>query len=899
MTQRRYAFLFTDIAGSTRLWETQPQAMALALAQHDRILRDAIERRRGRVFKTVGDAFCAAFDDAGDAVEAALDLQRELRAATWDPRTGRLCVRAGIHVGPAEERDDDYFGPTLNRTARLQGAAYGDQTLLSEDTVAQLVPGRFALRDLGTHRLKDLLQPQRIFQADAAGLPADFPDLRTLDARNTNLPVAPSAIVGRDFELGVAAKLVRERRLLTIVGTGGVGKTRFALQLAADASDGFPGGVWFVDLSGVERGELVASSVAKVLGIAERTGQALAETIAESLAGKTLLLVLDNCEQVVDDVARLVAICAAAARDVRFIATSREALAIAVEQQLRLDPLALPQANCSPQQQLEAPSVQLFVERARAVRPDIEIGGATLGAIVEVCRRLDGVPLAIELAAARTALFDVEDLARRTDDLLRLLSKRSRDSAPRQQNIEALIDWSYRLLGERERTVLDASSAFAGRFDLGAAAAVCGGDGLDEFEVEEALESLVQKSFVAVEDDGGGRRLRLYETIRQFAERRLKAAPERAEAVVARHIAFYSALAIETSAEAAEDIAAFAADIDNIRVAFRRAGERAQFGARRAELALAIGRYGLQAGAIVEGAAALEETQRRADADAVTALWIEFMLGEYAMHGERPDVAREHYERVASSSSPEMAGRAEYGLAMVERGLGQPDRAAGLIAESLRHLELRGPTFGLFQACTAQVLIELGRGNRGAARNAAERALKVARATGQPRAIAIGLGNVAMFAFHAGDLGEARRLIEETIAATERAGARVATIYYTGVRAEIALFAESGEPRTDALAALAGAIEVRSVELAARAAETLAALEARGGDAERAATLFAWAEGARTARSIALDDDDRAVVQRKRALAGFARPDSRKASEIFTAIPPEELLSRMAQRTAL
>jgi len=895
---RSFAFLFTDIAGSTRLWENEPEAMAVSLAAHDRILREVVERGGGHVFKTVGDAFCAAFDAPAAAVAAALDIQRALRAAEWDARTGRLRVRIGVHAGPAEERDDDYFGPTLNRTARLQAVAYGDQILVSEPVIAALPAGAWTVRDLGAHRLKDLLLPERIYQVDAPDLPSEFPALRTLDALTTNLPVAPNAIVGRGFELEMAAKLVRERPLLTVVGTGGVGKTRFALQLAADVSEDFPDGVWFVDLSGVERGELVASTVAKVIGVAERTGQALAETIAESLAGKRTLIVLDNCEHVVEAAAGLVATCTAAARDLRFIATSRETLAIAAEQLLRLDPLGLPQAACTPEQQLEAPSVALFVERARAVRPDIEIGGATLAAIVEVCRRLDGVPLAIELAAARTALFDVKELARRTGDLSRLLAQRKRDAAPRQQNIEALIDWSYRLLSERDRVVLESLAVFAGRFDIAAALAVCCVDGLDEFDVEEALESLVQKSFVAVEDTPSERRLRLYETIRQFAERRLEQAPERTEAVVARHIAFYRELATRTSDEVGEDITGFTADLDNIRVAFRRAGERPDRKEERADLALAIGRYGLQAGALAEGLAALESVRDDLQSSTHIALLVEFNLGEYAMHGERPEVAREHYRRVADCDASDLAGRGAYGLAMAARGAGRLDEAFEQIGRSVALLERHGPTLALAQAYTGFVNIELARGNLAEARTQAERALETARAIRNPRVIAVTLGNVAILAFYSGDLTAATRLIEETIAATARAGARVAAMLYVVVRAEIALLSGESNARTDALAALAGAIEIHSIELGARAAETVAALEAHAGRGERARRLFAWAEGGRIAHGVTIDDLDRGLAARKRELAGCEPPARELALALFETVPPEDLLAYATQASA-
>jgi non-specific serine/threonine protein kinase len=539
----------------------------------------------------------------------------------------------------------------------------------------------------------------------------------------------------------------------------------------------------------------------------------------------------------------------------------------------------------------------LFVERARAVRPDIHIGGATLSAIVEVCRRLDGLPLAIEIAAARTALFDVKELSRRTDDLLRLLTQRTRDSVPRQQNLEALIDWSYRLLDERERTTFERLAVFNGRFELAAACDIAADDDVDTFAIEDALESLVEKSFVAVDDTGGARRLRIYETIRQFAEQRLKRSPERTETAVARHIAYYTALASETTDEAREDFVTFQADLDNVRVALRRATERPAYAPQRAELALSIGRYGLQAGTIAEGLTALQDARADGGGEPQTRLWIEFNLGEYAMYLDRTQAAREYYERVAESGGTEMAGRAQYGLAMVERSLERFEAAASLIASSIANLERSGPSFGLTQAYTALAQIELARGERAAARAAAERALAVARIVKQPRLIAIALGNVAMFAFHAGELAAARRLIDETITATERAGAHIATLYYTGVRAEIALFAGAGDARPDALKTLTGAIDAQSLELAARAAETLATLEALGGRSDRAQALFAWAEGGRAAGGILIDDDDRAIVARKRVLARSDPPVRDGALARFYSMSPEELLSYALERS--
>jgi len=578
--------------------------------------------------------------------------------------------------------------------------------------------------------------------------------------------------------------------------------------------------------------------------------------------------VLDNCEHVIDEAARLVEAVTSVATGVRFVATTREVLAIRVEQVLRLGPLGVPDAGDPPERQLASPSIRLFVERARAVRPDVVASGPALRTIVEICRRLDGIPLAIELAAARTALFDVAELPLRMDDLLRLLAHKRRDLAPRQQTLEALVDWSYRLLGERDRIVFERLSVFTGRFDVAAAASVCASSERDVFDVEDALESLVQKSFVAVDGEAAERRLRIYETIRQFAERRLGAAELGAETTFERHAEYYARIAASASDERSEDLNAFGADLANIRSAFRRACSRPALATTGARLGLAIGRYSLEVGALAEGESALEAARALPGIDDASLAWIDFLLAQYAWLHRRHDAARAGYERVAAANIATLAGRPEWGIAALDLGLGNFEAASVSIDRSIAALEVGTPTFALFQAYTERVRIELALGRARGARRSAEQALEAA--SGHDRARAIALGNLATLTFHAGELDAAAKLIDDAIVATERTGARRSVPYYLCVRSEVALL--RGDPRAldDALATLSLAIEVESTELAARAAETLGAIWGMGGRTECAATLMSWADESRVAAKLVVDDDDRAVIERKRTFASWS-----------------------------
>jgi predicted ATPase/class 3 adenylate cyclase len=568
-----YTFLFTDIEGSTRLWEEHPGEMRSALARHDAVVREAIEGCGGEVFKTVGDAFCAVFAAPGAAVEAAVRLQLALAN---EPLAVPLRVRVAVHTGTAEARDQDFFGPALNRLARLLAVAHGEQVLLSEAVrtlVRDELPPAATLAPLGEHRLKDLQRPEAVYQLVHAGLRRDFPPLRSLGALPNNLPQQTTSFVGRVRELTEVVELLAGTRLLTLAGPGGTGKTRLALQVGAELLDRYPDGVWLVELAEVTDGTLAARAVAGALQMPERPGIDPTAALAEYLRTKRLLILLDNCEHLVEACAALVETLLRGCPDLRVLATSREPLGVTGEQTYRLSSLAVP-VDRDPPPTAEALSqfeaVKLFIDRAVAVLPDFTVTNANAPTVAEICHRLDGIPLAIELAAARVRVLNVEQIAVRLRDSFRLLAGGSRSALPRQQTLRALIDWSHDLLSDGERALLRRLSVFCGGWTLDAAETVCVGSGIEEGDVLDLLTALVDKSLVTYDQAGAGR-YRMLETIRQYARERLAEAGE-LDALRRKHREFVVALVEEARprlfrADQVEWMERLEVDHDNIRAA--------------------------------------------------------------------------------------------------------------------------------------------------------------------------------------------------------------------------------------------------------------------------------------------------------------------------------------------
>src|SRR5579871_4949806 len=483
-------FLFTDIEGSTHLWEEHPEAMRTALARHDALVRGVIERHNGHVFKTVGDAFCAAFPTASEAVHAALAAQQALISEPW-PAPLTIKVRMALHTGAAEVRDNDYFGQPLNRVARLLAAGYGGQALLSQttyDLTHDALPPSVRLKTLGAHRLRDLNRPEPVFQLLHPDLPAEFPALKSLDNvfLPNNLPQQLTSFIGREREMAEIRSLLERSRLLTLTGIGGSGKTRLTLQAAAEVLGQYPDGVWLVELASLTDPDLIPQTVASALNLTEQAARSYTQTLIDHLQAKTLLLILDNCEHLIPACARLCYALLRICPRIKILASSREGLGIAGEMTYRVPSLSLPDSKQSlPLERLrQYEAVRLFIERAQLHKPDFTLTDQQAPALASVCHRLDGIPLALELAAARIRSLSVEEINTRLDNRFRLLTGGSRTALPRQQTLRALIDWSYDLLTDQEKRLLCRLSVFAGGWTLEAAERVCAG----ENEAGEAIE---------------------------------------------------------------------------------------------------------------------------------------------------------------------------------------------------------------------------------------------------------------------------------------------------------------------------------------------------------------------------------------------------------------------------
>ncbi len=524
-------FLFTDIEGSTTLAQQYPAEMPALLARHHAILHEAIEAHHGHVFQIIGDAFCAAFHTASDALNAALDAQRCLQHEAWNP--AHIEVRMGLHTGPAqagaiEERAGGYVGYlTLTRVQRVMSTAHGGQVLLSNPTAELLrdqMPAEVTLRDMNQHRLKGLSQPEHLWQLIAPGLATEFPPLKSLTTVPNNLPLQLTSFIGREKEIADIKGLLKSARLVTLTGSGGTGKTRLSQEVGAEELPSFANGVWLLELAPLSGPAQIIPALAQVFGLQELPFNPLANLVLDYLRDKELLLILDNCEHLIDACARLANDLLHQCAGLKILASSREALGIAGEVAHRTPSLAASE------------SLQLFVDRARAVNSKFNLTDANAPAIAQICHRLDGIPLAIELAAARTKILSAEQIATRLDDMFRLLVGGSRTALPRQQTLRALIDWSYDLLSDEEKRLLQFASVFIGGWTLDALEFVA-----DDPTTLELLEQLVNKSLVVAEERDSENRYFMLETIRQYAREKLFDA-QRAAAARDRHFVYYDEL---------------------------------------------------------------------------------------------------------------------------------------------------------------------------------------------------------------------------------------------------------------------------------------------------------------------------------------------------------------------
>jgi predicted ATPase/class 3 adenylate cyclase len=772
-------FLYTDIEGSTRLWEARPAAMHADADRHFALLRDAIGSHGGHVFRTQGDGLCAAFATAPPALAAALAAQLALHREPW-PSGDAIRVRMALHTGAAEAHDGDYAGACLNRIGRLLGIGRGGQTLVSQttyDLVRETLPGGAGLRDLGAHRLRDLTAPEQLFQLLHPELPDAFPPPNSLDARPNNLPLQVTSFVGRERELAEVRELLERSRLLTLTGTGGCGKTRLALQVAAELVDGYPDGVWFVDLAPLADRALVAAAALATLGAREVPGQEPLASLVEHLRARQLLLLLDNCEHVIDASARLGDALLRGCPAVRLLVTSRELLGVSGETAWPVPSLALPDpaAHHTAAELGRCESAQLFIDRALAVQPAFRVTEQNASALAQVCTRLDGIPLALELAAARVRVLTVEQIATRLSDRFRLLTGGGRTALRRQQTLRALVDWSHDLLSERERVLLRRLAVFAGGWTLEAAEAV-GADGsgqgkgpmtIEPVDVLDLLTSLVDKSLVVADPGEVEERYVFLETIRQYAEEKLLQAGE-AAALRDRHRDWCLAAArlirpdVELTPETIRRRRQFVAELDNVRgaLAWCAAGDAA------------AARVGLEIAANLQ-----EYAWRRAELRA----WLETLLtlvpervAIRAWALLRLDHARRwQHEFVAGKQASEEAlaiflelgdevgaadARSQIGLDLAN--LGDYAAARAYLDDSLAFARARGDHARIIRRTREIGTSALAEGDFGRARLAIEESVTLARRLGATE-LGAALGRLAMLDRLEGDYARARARVDE------------------------------------------------------------------------------------------------------------------------------------------
>jgi predicted ATPase len=712
-------FLFTDVEGSTRRWEADAVAMRMALAAHDEVLRAAIEAHGGWLFKHTGDGVCAAFASPRSAVDAAVAAQLQLE----------LPVRMGTATGEAELRDGDYFGAVLNRAARVMAAGHGGQILLAEST-AGLLSG-VDLVDLGPRRLRDLPTPVQVFQVQAEGLQADFPALRALDASPGNLRPATTSFIGRESEAGEVQAAVKAHRLVTLTGVGGVGKTRLALEVAGRLVDEFPDGVWFFELAAVTDPAAVPDAVAAVLGITQQPGRSVAESVAAALEGRVRLLVFDNCEHVLDAAADLIEAILAASATTKIVATSREGLGIADE---RLWPVPSLDVGAG----VDSAAVALFVERAQHVSPRFTVGEAgEATAVVEICRRLDGIPLAIELAASRMAAMTVTEVRDRLDQRFRLLVG-SRRGLSRHQTLRHAVAWSYDLLDDMEKALLDRCSVFAGGFDLESACAVMGSD--DDFAVLDLLDTLVRKSLLVADRSAGRTRYSMLETIRQFAEDQLVARGEASE-IRAAHSRYFAGreadiLALWDSPRQREAYDWFTIELANLRTAFRWAADQGDLDVA-ATLATYVGWLGVGVQTLepIAWAEELIESARAVDHPRLATLYV---IASRCFTTGRIEAAVGYCDAgqiVLGRSRDVLPYGIEAWLGVVYLAIGQPERLAELCRAQLAR---RRDNDVHLRAWLVAALALAGSG--GEAMDSADGLIEAAEATGNPSFLSLALG---------------------------------------------------------------------------------------------------------------------------------------------------------------
>lgn len=793
-------FLFTDIEGSTSLLERHGDRYADLLADYRRLVRAVVQEHHGQEIDTQGDAFFVAFPRARDGVAAAVVAQRAIVAHPW-PDGAVVRVRMGLHTGEPIRTDAGYVGMDVHRAARICAAGHGGQILLSQTTRDLLEPDLtegMSLRDLGTHRLKDLTRPQRLFQVVAADLPVDFPPPRSLDVLPNNLPLQLSSFIGRTRELAEVKRLLFTTRLLTLTGAGGSGKTRLALQAAANVLGRFPDGVWLVDLSSLSNPALVPQMVATTLRVPEEPRRPLTDTLADELHHRSMLLILDNCEHLLTGCAHLANGLLGRSPDLRILATSREALGIAGETVWPVPTLALPdpQLPASLEELAQSEAVRLFVERAAAVQPAFDLTMANAPVVADICRNLDGIPLAIELAAARTKVLTAEQIAARLGDRFQLLTGGSRTAPPRHQTLRTALDWSHDLLSPQEQTLLQRLAIFAGGFTLEAAEQICDGHGIAEAEVLDLLTHLVDKSLALVERvTGAEARYRLLETVRQHAAEKLAASGE-LPLVRARHgdwfVAYAERAEWELRANQAVWVERLATELDNMRAAMEWSLTPEGNPELSLRIAGALGLFWDVRGFYREGRRWIEEmlAKARGATGGVRAKALAWASVLAWRQGDYEQVKA--FGQEARALSEAYGERWSLGLALHQLGHtahvdGDLSQAEQLLQNSVDVFRAVGDTWGL--AYSLNCLGDLARtqGAADQARARLEEAVALWRRLNNNWGLALSLNNLGHVTQHQGDSQRAWALFTESLTNFRAVGAKHGMMYcLTGLAAAAA-----------------------------------------------------------------------------------------------------------------
>lgn len=843
-------FLFTDIEGSTRLLQRLGGRYPEVLDQHHRLLRAAVQENAGHITHTLGDGAFAAFPRARDALAAAVAAQRAIGTCSW-PEDAAVRVRMGLHTGEPVSAEIGYVGVDVHLAARICAAGHGGQILLSQATyglVADELPKALSLRYLGEHRLKDLARPQRLFQIVVPDLPSDFPPLRSLGVRPNNLPVELTSFIGRERELGEIRELLAKSRLLTITGTGGCGKTRLAVRAAADLLDEFSNGVWLVELAALTDPSLVVQTTAGVLGVPEPSHGVLLRALIDFLRSRSVLLILDNCEHLIASCAEMVTVLLQSCPHLTIMATSRERVAVKGEVTYEVPPLSLPDPRRLPAledlSQYEA--VRLFVERAASGTPSFTVSQGNVASIARVCQQLDGIPLAIELAAARVRALSVEQIANRLDERFRLLTTGPRTALPHHRTLQSAMDWSYGLLSKDERTLFSRMSVFAGGFTLDAVEAVCAGGGIDAHAVLDLLAQLVFKSLVVSRDVDERMRYWLLETVRQYSRGKLQEAGETSK-TRREHYTYMLSFAEqgEPALHGPEQVAWLArleAEHDNLRAALEWCVERRD-GEALLRLSCALWWFWYVRGYHREGRRWLDRALEN-PGGASPALRAKALNGAAYLATDQGDftTARAMFEQslelARQLGDKSGAAHAVYGLGRVALRQEDLPGASALYEEAFARFQELG-----LRESSASLLNGLGvfvtnQGDFPRARTLFQESLAINRDTGNMRGIALSVANLGVLAFREGNYATAGALVQESLAIDRELGDK------RGIASEL---------------------------------EELAAIETMRGRSERAARLFGAADAVREAIGAPISLIDRAFTTYDRCITVLSTSLGREA----------------------